>query len=573
MGLVLGGAIGIAFIGGWTLAQNSAGKESLYDFNSRPAAVSVPGTSGDAPPVLPAADPAQPVSDAVPTLPADAPEAVPVSPPVPELPPAHSPPVPATPEVPSAVPTAVEPSKPDVIEAAHLAILTEPGAQVLLEEEGHAPRFLGVADHAGNLNVAEAMHAGSKTVSLVFKHPECIEARRESVVLEAGAKVAIEERMRPKPGTLVVSAEPSSAEIILDGKSKGRGFVRVDNVSSRVPHVLEVRTPDADMVQRTIIISPNIVTVERINLVRTEPSASVRQEPRAPAQPEVRAPGPVVAPGGVLLQGAMLELTRMAGVRVRIDERPIGIEQGHIRNVKAGDHVLTLLRDSVANPAVPQILWRRAVHVVPGETTILSNTDTMSGLEDTAPLTMDATKAARLTLALTEGKAKAIPVNLVSVTFNSVPLVLTKSGAWLVPVSVAGILRVTAPGFLIEERSLHFNTPGDYSLSCVLRSTTGAATTPGVAKPALPPAAGKSWVARVIAVSPDNGLIVIGDVAGRPVKAGNNLVLSPVAVAEPRIRMSVIEVKNGVVLCQMLPDKTHPILPERGADALVTPVQ
>jgi hypothetical protein len=521
-GLLLGVCIGAAFIGGWMLARGGgsgdkpdSGEREFAAMASDPVRLTVNAPvdliaepRGTAP--LPVS--ATPVAAGQPGVaPVPSPEA---------RPPVASPAAPVVPEL---------------IEPARLVIATEPGTRVFLQE-GKERRLLGVADKSGALSVVERNQVAEKRVDLSFEHPDCVNESRAGVPLHAGRAANVVVPLRYRPGVLTIIAEPVTAEVVLNGEPRGRGVVVVGEVASRVPHSVEVRARNSHPVKRVIVVSPNSTVIERISL--------------SPAELEH---------GDILFLGGMRALSAQEGVSVLLDGRPVAVEQGLVRNVIPGEYLLAIVRAPLSEGGAAQTLWERKVRIEPGSATSLDD-------GDSAASGVDEKNLARLALILLDGKGRAPVASGTKVFFEGAELTALKNGSWPLPVGREGTLRVVAPGFVPAERTVHFAAPGEYSISCVLQAVSAVA--PVAPLP-------EKWVVRVAGVSADNGLLVINDVSGHPVVSGQLLVLTPQGQSGPgaaanAVRLSVIEAKGGLVVCQILPGRAKMILPERGMDAVVT---
>ena len=519
-GLLLGVCIGVAFIGGWMLARGgSAEKTGLGERELAavaPVSERLPVNAPIFAPVDLIAESRSAVLSPVSAAPVatgndgGAPAPLPVPPP------------------------AAAPVVPELIEPARLVIATEPGARVFLQE-GRERRLLGVADKSGALSVVERTRAAEKRVDLLFEHPDCVSESRESVLLYAGRAANVVVPLRYRPGVLTIVAEPSTAEVFLNGESKGRGVVVVGEVASRVPHSVEVRARNSQPVKRVIVVSPNSTVIERVSL--------------APAEQEH---------GDILFLGGMRAMVAREGVSVLLDGKPVTVEQGLARNVTPGEYLLAIVQTPPAEGGVARILWERKVRIEPGSATSLDD-------EDSAAPGVYEKNLARLTLILLDGKGRAPVASGIKVFFEGAALTALQNGMWPLPVGREGKLRVVAPGFVPVERTVHFAAPGAYSISCVLQAVSALA--PAAALP-------EKWVVRVAGVSADNGLLVINDVPRHPVASGQLLVLTPQGQsgqsAANAVHLSVIEAKGGLVVCQILPGRAKLVLPERGVDAVVT---
>jgi hypothetical protein len=544
--LFLGACIGAAFIGGWTIARNPiTQKEPPVALTSRPAAQSGLSEAEAPPNVL--QTPVSPISIVAPDTFAPTPEETP--------PPAAPAPVaPAPASVPSPTPASVPSAEVALPEPAQLSITTEPDAKVKLLDGTGAARTVGTADVVGRLLLVEPMRAQFKVVTLIFEHADCLEEERAGVELIAGKTTTIMAPLRYRPGVLAIVAEPTTADVFLNGALVGRGFVMVGEVVSRKPHVVEVRAAGLEPVKRTVVVHPGASTVERVSLV----------------------PSPADS-GDILFLGTMLDLISRKDVTVRMDNASVSTQQGLIRNVVPGQHTLTVLSTSSEAGAVAQVLWERKVTIEPGAATSLGNEDAPVAAAPpppkvkavaTAPVPpppaadVDTKRTARLWLTLLDGNGRAIPAGQATASFDGTVVPVLRSGVWLLPLGKKGTLRVEVAGFATEEIPVHFSVADDYRISRVLHPTS-AATAPS-------PAAAEGWTARVMAVSESTGLLVLRDLPDHPVKAGNKLTLVPPVPGRVEVvRLKVDEVKDGLVVCQILPGKTRLSLPDRGHDVKV----
>ncbi|MDR2981835.1 MAG: hypothetical protein LBV12_06270 [Puniceicoccales bacterium] len=528
-GVLLGIFIGLAFIGGWMLARN-AGKTEQNSPATAASSVSQPATL-----TPPAPEPVEPVPANPDPIPVAEPAKPVAEPPVVEVP--KNPDIPDLPEI-------IDPLKPipppPPLEPAKLSIMTEPDAKVLMLHETDV-RFLGNADKSGRLVISEKLTNLSETVSLLFQHPSCMVERRDNVELKAGQNLDVIVPMKYLPGSLTIVANSSAAELFLDGVSIGKGFVMIGEVTANVPHVVEVRAPNAEPVKRTVVVSPKSTTIERVSITPTSENT-----------------------GDLILMGVASTLATQTGVVVTLNGKPVQVDQGLIRNVLPGDHTLAISTVPASENETSRTLWERQVRVEAGTATSLLD----EPKQEPRIVASESTdgESAYLALTLLDSKNKLIRTNKTEISFNNTPILPRNDGTWPIPLGVAGTLRVSAPGYLTDERQLNFTEPGSYVITCVLHPGQSPSTT-APAQPAAPQPA--TWNVHVLAVSAEDGLLVLSATSGRTLIKGDRLRLTLADIADS-IQLSVVDTSQGMVVCQILPGKTRPILPESRSEATVT---
>ena len=308
---------------------------------------------------------------------------------------------------------------------------------------------------------------------------------------------------------------------------------------------MEVRLPGQKPVKRKVVVEPDKRTVETFSLVTAAPDK-----------------------GDILFLGAMRNLVAQAGVSVLLDGKVVPHEQGLLRNVTPGEHSV-LIQQAPAKPGngAPGILWERRVRIEAGSAASFGDDDVVPAQKAApvvagkapvvaSPAQADEKKVARLALTLLDDSGHAIAPEKIHASFNGVALSPLTGNIWPIPLREAGVLRVQVPGFLSEERALHYNVPGQFLMAIPLQKSR---------IPVL-----KEWTARVLEASVDTGLLILGDDAAQPVSPGQNLLLSALK-ADYSIQVVVSGVKQGMIICQVPPSaSSRPVLPERNSAVKVS---
>ncbi|MDR1498409.1 MAG: hypothetical protein LBS59_08420 [Puniceicoccales bacterium] len=403
-----------------------------------------------------------------------------------------------------------------VAKTARMDIATQPNARVSIVRDGAAERALGTADANGRFDAAEAVK-GETDVSLIFEHIDCEKVKRDGVRLVPGKTVHVNAPLRLRPATFTIITNPARAEVLLDGVSIGRGVVTLGDIAPRVPHTVEVRLSGGEPARREVVFAPGESALMRVNI--TPPPSKV---------------------GDILFLGAMRTLVTTKGVTIRVDGKVVAAPDGLARDIAVGARKIEIIRDSA-------VVWSRTVKVEAGVAASFGDVDAPP-----PPLTAAELKMARVVLSLLDRKGVGVPVANAKVSFRDKPLVVLKNGTWPVPTGIAGTLRVSVSGFAPEEHPLNFRVPGEYYVTCILQ-------------PAPEPAM-KKWNTAIKAVSRENGVIVLRDIQGQVLDAGLRLELVPpvTAAAVGVLRIAVIEVKGGNVVCQILPGQGGMALPIAG---------
>jgi hypothetical protein len=197
----------------------------------------------------------------------------------------------------------------------------------------------------------------------------------------------------------------------------------------------------------------------------------------------------------------------------------------------------------------------------------------------------DATRV-RLVMRLMDGQGRSIAGSRAKVSFGGVVLaalpgsVASHGGAWPLPVGKPGTLEVSVPGFIPVTHPLHFPAAGPRYISFVLQP--------------VPVPVSREWQTVVEDSSKDAALVLLRDTPGQTPSPGQALVLeparaataaaaadapdpahdraaraTPAATPTATLRLSVLEVRGGSVICQILPGQAALSLPPPGAAVTV----
>jgi hypothetical protein len=328
-------------------------------------------------------------------------------------------------------------------------------------------------------------------------------------------------------GTISVQTEPHEVEVFVDGVRRGRGLVTI-GVEPGKPHRVEFRLAGAPVASREITVAPGATKTVRVTFPR---SAKTRK-------------------GDILFLGALRSLIREKDVTVSLDGKPVFVGEGLLRDVTPGVHKIVLTRASAAKGAPAKVLLSREVKVEAGSAASMDDVVPPAAAKVGTPAP-DESALARLVVQLMDEQGQTIPDSRATITFNGVALSVLRSGAWPLPVGKSGTLKVSVPGYVAETHPLHFPAPGLRYISFVLY-------------PAPVPVL-REWRALVEGSSEENALVLLRDTPGQTPAPGQTLVLVPArASSADSLRLSVLEVRDGSVICQVLPGQSKLAPPPRG---------
>ncbi len=503
-GLVIGICIGGAFIGGWLLARQElsvlpgAAPAGRADTPASPVVAAapevlpqdaVPAKETLPPPVGPKGPPEVLVSAEEKALVAPVAEAAPEAvsaPPVAEAAGSQKKPLEENPA--SVLP-------PPAANMAQLQIATVPDAQVFAVE-GERRIYIGQADAEGKFMVSRRVGPRGVVFSLVFRHPDYEELRKDAVRMEGGKIGVLEASMKAAPGALTIVAEPPAATVWVNGKKEGQGVVILGSVPANVKQLVEVKMGGEETVSQEIAVAPRQVATVKIALKTARPAAEEK---------------PAGGAGDILLLGPVYALASEPDARVLVDGRVTPAPDGLLRGIPAGTRQLVIERGGDNVPV--RVLWRGAVEVRQNVATSLRELTVAEETMPPVPAKEAPAGQAIFSIQFINLKGEPAVPDQVAVSFAGEPVARREDGTWALPLKTPGDVRVEVPGFEpIVYKGMEYPLAGAYPMTGLLRPPVPEekkVLPPPAVEEALPEPAPISWAAKALAVAPQEGFFVL----------------------------------------------------------------